>query len=201
MKRLVVIVDMVNGFVNFGNLADKNINRIVPNCVKLVQTALENGDHVVAFKDCHSINDPEFKQFLLHCLRGTKECELVPELKPYERFMTVIEKPTTNGFKTKAFRELIESESFDEIVVAGCCTDICVANFLESLHEYLQETKQNTTLYVAADAVDTFGGENHDPDEVNKECLEMFKEKYGAVIFKISPDAENGGIVVDGEQG
>ena len=53
MKRLVVIVDMVNGFVNFGNLADKNINRIVPNCVKLVETALERGDRIVAFKDCH----------------------------------------------------------------------------------------------------------------------------------------------------
>lgn len=187
MKSLVVIVDMVNGFVNFGNLADKNINRIVPNCVKLVQKALENGGRIVAFKDCHSLNDPEFIDYPEHCVRWTPECELVPELKPYEKDMTVIEKPTTNGFNTPEFKQLIENEDFDEIIVAGCCTDICVANFLESLHTYLKEKGKNTKLFVAADAVDTFGGEGHDPDEVNAEYLEMFSQKYGATIFEVSP--------------
>lgn len=189
MKRLVVIVDMVNGFVNFGNLADKNINRIVPNCVKMVETAIKNGDRIVAFKDCHTKDDPEFKDYPEHCLKGTEESELVDELKPYEKFMTVIEKPTTNGFKTKEFRELIKKESFDAVVVAGCCTDICVANFLESMYEYTQATKQNTAFYIAADAVDTFGGKNHNPDQVNKQYLKMFEENYGAKTFKVSPNA------------
>lgn len=201
MKKLVVVVDMVNGFVNFGNLADKNINRIVPNCVKLVQTALEEGDRVVAFKDCHTINDPEFKAFPPHCIKGSQESELVPELKPYEKFMTVIEKPTTNGFKTQAFKDLIEKETFDCVVVAGCCTDICVANFLESLYEYLQEKKQNTSLYVVADAVDTFGGKDHNPDQINKQYLEIFEKEYGATIFEISTNAENGKNAGDIEQG
>lgn len=30
MNKLLVVVDMIEGFVNFGKLSDKNINRIVP---------------------------------------------------------------------------------------------------------------------------------------------------------------------------
>ena len=100
MKRLVVVVDMVNGFVNFGNLADPNINRIVPNVVNIIQTALKNGDKVVAFKDTHDENDIEFLIYPVHCVRGTPECDLVPELSPFENKMTVFEKSTTNGFET-----------------------------------------------------------------------------------------------------
>ena len=174
MKRIIVIVDMVNGFVNFGNLADKNINRIVPNCVKLVETAHERGDLVVAFKDCHSLNDPELREYPTHCLRGTLECELVPELKPFEKSVKVIEKSTTNGFDTKAFKQLIEKETFDQVVVAGCCTDICVSEFLKSLHKHLKDNNKKTELFVVGDAVDTFGGEGRNPDEINKRYLAKF---------------------------
>lgn len=182
MKRLVVVIDMVEGFVNFGNLSDPNINRIVPNVVSIIKTALANGDWVVAFKDTHEKNDIEFEEYPVHCVRGTAECNLVPELLPYESKMQIIEKPTTNGFVTPEFQNLIHSNTFNEICVCGCCTDICVSNFLESLHEYLADSNKKTKIVVFADAVDTFGGEGHNPDEVNKKFIQNFKQNYGAEI-------------------
>ena len=105
-RNLLVVVDMVNGFINEGNLADKSINRITGNVVSLVEDAIQNGVNIIAFKDTHTENDVEFNSFPPHCIKGTSECELIPELKIYEDFMYVIEKPTTNGFETEKFKNL-----------------------------------------------------------------------------------------------
>ena len=182
-KKMIVIVDMVEGFVNFGNLADRGINRIVPATVALVKSGIENGDVVVAFKDTHAPDDVEFQDYPPHCVRGTSECELIPELRPFEEQMIVIEKNTTNGFKTAEFRKLIEENDFDEISVAGCCTDICVANFLEGLHEYLQNAGRKTKISVMANAVDTFNAPNHNADEVNLKYLKRFATDYNAKLI------------------
>ena len=37
MKKLLVIIDMINGFVKEGALADKQINNITPNIIKLIE--------------------------------------------------------------------------------------------------------------------------------------------------------------------
>lgn len=53
MNKLLVVVDMVNGFINMGKLSDKHINRIVPNVEKLIKDAIKGGDKIVAFVDIH----------------------------------------------------------------------------------------------------------------------------------------------------
>ena len=37
MKKLLIIVDMVNGFVKEGPMADNYINNITPNIINLIQ--------------------------------------------------------------------------------------------------------------------------------------------------------------------
>ena len=189
-RNLLVVVDMVNGFINEGNLADKSINRISPNVEKLIQDAIKNDVKIIAFKDTHTENDIEFKSFPPHCIRGTSECELIPQLKVYEKYMYIIEKPTTNGFNTPQFKSIIKSVKFDNIYVCGCCTDICVYNFVSSLNRFLQENHINTNISVVRDAVDTFNGINHNADEVNYNYLSKMKylginlPKYDKKIFQ-----------------
>ena len=89
-RNLLVVVDMVNGFINEGNLADKSINRITSNVVSLVEDAIQNNINIVAFKDTHTENDVEFNNFPPHCIKGTNECELIPELKIYEKFLSIL---------------------------------------------------------------------------------------------------------------
>lgn len=189
-RNLLVVVDMVNGFINEGNLADKSINRISPNVEKLIQDAIKNDVKIIAFKDTHTENDIEFKSFPPHCIRGTSECELIPQLKAYEKYMYIIEKSTTNGFNTPQFKSVIKSVKFDNIYVCGCCTDICVYNFVSSLNRFLQENYINTNISVVRDAVDTFNGINHNADEVNYNYLSKMKylginlPKYDKKIFQ-----------------
>lgn len=181
MNNLLVVVDMVNGFINFGNLSDKKINKITPFVEKLIQKAIKNGDKIVAFCDCHVENDEEFKIYPVHCLKGSKESELIDELKPYEKNMQIIEKQTTDGFKSQEFQKLIENNNFDNITVCGCCTDICVQDFSMSLNKYFVENNIKTKIMVISDAVYTFDAPNHIADVCQEKSLNEMK-KAGIIV-------------------
>ena len=162
-KRLLVVVDMVNGFINEGALADKGINKITPNILKLMDKAEEKNIPIVAFRDCHEVTDAEFKFYPPHCLKGTSESDFIPELKNRENdFSLIIDKNTTNGFLTPEFQDFIKKNYFDEVVVTGCCTDICVYDFCESLINYIAENNLNTEIVIPYNCVDTFNGVNND---------------------------------------
>ena len=183
MKNMLVVIDMVNGFVNFGNLADKRINKITPKIAELIENAIKNNEKIIAFCDSHHVNDVEFQTFPEHCLEGSLESELIPELKVYEPYMQVIKKSTTDGFKTEEFKQLIENNKFETITVCGCCTDICVQNFCASLNQHLKINNINTKIVVESEAVDTFDAPNHNADDCNKKALKEMKQD-GVIIAK-----------------
>ncbi len=177
-KKLFVVVDMVNGFVNFGALHDPYINRIVPGIKNLIEEALEQGNDVLDFRDCHSLTDKEFETYPIHCLDGTEESELVPELQPLKGRMIDIPKNTTNGFQTEQFKKFYQEhyEEYDEIVVVGCCTDICVTDFATSLAKFHETNGINTPITVPMDLVETFDGPNHDRNVMNEVGFENLRK-------------------------
>ena len=86
-EGMLIVVDMVNGFVEEGVLHDKNIKRIIPRQIELIKEAHDKGYIVVFVKDTHDEDAVEFRRFgnTKHCVRGTKEAEVVDELKPFEK--------------------------------------------------------------------------------------------------------------------
>lgn len=54
-KKLLVIVDMIQGFVKEGNMADPYINHITPEVLRLTKKFMEEGEDVIAFKDMHEL--------------------------------------------------------------------------------------------------------------------------------------------------
>ena len=182
-KKLVVVVDMVNGFVNIGALHD--INHIVPGIRKMIEENLELKNDVIDFRDCHSLTDEEFKAYPVHCLDGTIESELVPELKPLAHYMIDIPKNTTNGFNTEKFRKFYEEhyDEYDEVIVVGCCTDICVTDFTTSLIDFQKENGINTRVTVPMNLVETFDGPGHNRKTMNEIGFEKMR-KAGANIVR-----------------
>ena len=181
MKDLLVVVDMVNGFVNVGALADKKINKITPTIVSLIKKAKEIGMDIVDFRDCHSNDDEEFKVFPPHCLKGSIESELIAELKPYAKDMIDIPKTTTNGFITKKFLEIVKANKYDRVFVVGCCTDICVKNFVDSYLNFNKKYNRNTKVVVFEDACYTFDGKDHNAENEHKKAISYLKHR-GAYI-------------------
>ena len=75
LRSLLIIVDMVNGFVKEGALADPNIQKIIPRQLELLKQYLNKESTVVFIKDTHEKDSSEFKTFPPHCIKGTEEAE------------------------------------------------------------------------------------------------------------------------------
>lgn len=160
-ETALIVVDMVNGFVNEGVLHDKNIRKIVPRQLELLEEAEKKGSLIILVKDTHNKNATEFKRFgnTTHCIQGTSEAELIDELKPFEQKDNVItvEKNSTSLMESPEFREIVkQAENLKEVNFVGCCTDICVFNGAMGLANYYDEWNRDVTINVHEDAIATY---------------------------------------------
>jgi nicotinamidase-related amidase len=174
-QKGLIIVDMINGFINEGVLADPYIDGITDEIVRLATAYITNGDKVIAFKDCHTNDSTEFESFPPHCVKGTSEAEMVDPLKKLESKMEVFEKNSTSGFMVPGFLEAIKG--LDDIVITGCCTDICVMNLAIPLKNYFNQRNEKVTLTVPETAVETYNIPTvHERDEWNQMAFRFMKQ-------------------------
>ena len=164
-ETALIVVDMVNGFVNEGVLHDKNIRKIVPRQLELLDEAEKKGSLIILVKDTHNKNATEFKRFgnTTHCIQGTSEAELIDELKPFEQKDNVItvEKNSTSLMESPEFREIVrQAENLKEVNFVGCCTDICVFNGAMGLANYYDQWNRDVTINVHEDAIATYSEED-----------------------------------------
>lgn len=187
VKSGLIIVDMINGFVEEGVLADPNIGNITGEIERLVQVYLENNDKVIAFKDCHTLESPELLTFPEHCLKGTREVELVDDLRKYENKFIVFEKNSTSGFVVPEFLEYItQMKNLTELVITGCCTDICIMNLAIPLKNFFNQINKNVEIIVPENAVDTYNIPGvHDRDEWNDMSFRFMKQAGVKVVKKL----------------
>lgn len=151
----LVIVDEVNGFctVGAGNLAptapDDQIARMVERTDALARTFRAKKRPVLAFLDTHEPDKPE-PPYPPHCIRGSGEENLVPELAWLESDpdVTLIRKDCINGFvgaiepatargqhglSHNKLVDWINMHRLEAVVVVGICTDICVMDLVLTL--------------------------------------------------------------------
>lgn len=158
-ERVLIVVDMVNGFVYNGPLHDIECSKIIPRQKEIIDDYLDNGDLVVFIKDTHTKDSTEFSRMPIHCLENTDESELVPELRKYvgRDNVITINKNSTSFNEVPEFRELITNlvnlKRVDEI---GVCTDICDFNGIMGLANRLNQENRDVSIYVHEDAVATF---------------------------------------------
>lgn len=158
-ERVLIVVDMVNGFVYNGPLHDIECSKIIPRQKEIIDDYLDNGDLVVFIKDTHTKDSTEFSRITIHCLENTDESELVPELREYvgRDNVITINKNSTSFNEAPEFRELITNlvnlKRVDEI---GVCTDICDFNGIMGLANRLNQENRDVSIYVHEDAVATF---------------------------------------------
>ena len=180
-ETALIVVDMVNGFVNEGVLHDKSIKKIVPRQLELLEEAEKKGSLIILVKDTHNKNATEFKRFgnTTHCIKGTSEAELIDELKPFEQKDNVItvEKNSTSLMESPEFREIVkQAENLKEVNFVGCCTDICVFNGAMGLANYYDEWNRDVTINVHEDAIATY---SEDEREEYVQSAKLLMKKQG----------------------
>ncbi len=108
MKRLLIVVDMQNDFID-GSLGTSEAKEIVPRVIEKIKAYKEQGDDVVFTMDTH------FDDYL-----ETLEGKNLPVVHfSGERF----EKVTFGCLKCANFAA---GQGYDSVELAGLCTDICV---------------------------------------------------------------------------
>ncbi|MFC1968491.1 nicotinate phosphoribosyltransferase [Chloroflexota bacterium] len=126
MARAVLVVDMLRGFLEEGNplyCGDKSRN-IIPGVQRLLEEEVAQGSKVFYLCDSHTPDDPEFLMFPSHCIEGTPEAEIIPELGQYPG--EVIPKRRFSGFFQTPLEEHLAKLGPEKLVICGVCTDICV---------------------------------------------------------------------------
>lgn len=124
--RLLLIVDMLNGFLDpDGSLyCGENARKTIPFVRKRIEHCTDTGRPVVFICDSHEPRDREFEVYGQHCVRGTWEAEVVPEL-PTDG-ASVLHKKTLSSFYNTQLPAKLRHYSPDVVEVVGVCTDICV---------------------------------------------------------------------------
>lgn len=178
-KSALFIVDMNNGFSRKGALSSSRVENIIHNVENITEKFVNNNHPVYAFTDCHNGDAIEFEDYPVHCVRGTEESELVDELQKFKDNIKLIEKNSTNGFLEDGVDEIIKflcRDGYEEFVIIGCCTDICVCNFAMTLKCYINKENQHGKVIVPLEGVETFDSIYHPGDFMNMVALKLMSQ-------------------------
>lgn len=182
---MLVVIDMVNGFVRSGNMASSLIEEIVDPILDIKRKCDTVGVSTVAFADCHTSDSVELKDYPNHCVVGTKEEELIDELKRAS-VDRIINKNSTNGFLEEEFVKLLdENKDICNFVVVGCCTDICVQNFAITLKMWFNKNNRVSRVIVPMNAVQTYDAPGHSALVKNVVALDAMIDSGIEVIKNI----------------
>lgn len=135
-KAALLVADMINDFIDpRGSLYLGPAGReIIPFVQRKIEEARAAGKLVIFICDTHAPDDPEFKYFAPHGVKGTWGAEIIPELsvRPED---PRIEKTTYSSFFKTRLEELLEKEQVERAEVVGVCTSICVYETAKGLFE------------------------------------------------------------------
>ena len=156
-----------------GNLYVPGAEKLLPNIRRLTDAAREGRVFLVSHGCFHSPDDPEFKIFPPHCVKGTAGAELVPEaltdkivrvpndaeatlpadLSQYQQIL--LEKQTLNIFESRHADSLVRRLGrHAEFVVFGVVTEYCVSFAAKGLLE------RGRRVAVVQDAIETLKQED-----------------------------------------
>lgn len=174
IKNLVINIDMINGFVKEGTLAAPSIMRVVPRQQEILDEYMNDEEKGIIFiRDEHTKDAVEFNTFPEHCVKGTKESELIDELKKYYKDAYDFPKNSTNFVFAPGFQEQINKfTNLETVTLMGCLSEVCVKNGGITLRNYFDQNNRNVDIYVAEDAIDTYDAPGHNALEVTKRAIE-----------------------------
>ena len=182
MKKLLIVVDMLNAFCYVkGSLAKSHItdayyaNAILGPIGHIVDDYRNAKDPIIWLCDAHAKDDKEFDRFPPHAIKGTWDAEIIGELFPkiieQSPHELVIPKTRYSGFYGTDLEYQIMKIAADETTVVGVCTSICVMDTVGGL------ANRDQNIIVPRDCVADF-----DPD-AHAAALGRMAGLYGAKII------------------
>ncbi len=171
-----------------GKLYVPGAEKLLPNIRRLTDAAREGRVFLVSHGCFHTPDDPEFKIFPPHCVKGTAGAELVPEAlaekvaripndvaaklpDDFSRYQQILlEKQTLNIFESRHADQLVQRLGDQaQFVVFGVVTEYCVSFAAKGLLE------RGRRVAVVQDAIETL-----QPEEGRRKLAEL--ARLGATL-------------------
>ena len=155
MADAVLVIDMLRGFLEEGHplFCGEKARLIIPCIQHLLERELAKNANIFFLCDHHKPDDLEFKMFPPHCIEGTEETEIIPELAQYAG--EVLPKQRYSAFFATPLEKKLEMLRPEKIIVCGVCTDICVC------HTVADARNRDYQVEVPVDCVASFDEEAH----------------------------------------
>lgn len=173
MANVVLVIDMLRGFLEEGYplYCGEKARYIIPNIQSLLEQELAQDSKIFFICDHHAPDDLEFKMFPPHCIEGTIQAEVIPELAKYPG--EIIAKKRYSGFFGTPLEQKLKKLNPDKLIICGILTNICV------MHTTADARNRNYQVEVPVDCVAS-------PDEVaHRFALEHIEKVLGAKLTSI----------------
>ena len=172
MKRMVFVVDMINGFCKRGALANPKAMEMVP----LLHDFLENFDgEKIEARDAHTEDSVEFLIYPIHALKDDYESEGIDELKDVLSGAKIFYKNSTDLTVILGFIEYILKEKPNEITITGCCTDICIMQYALTLKALFNQYNIACDIIIYENLVDTYDSPLHNRAYYQEAALNLMR--------------------------
>jgi len=173
MANAVLVVDMLRGFLEKGYplYIGEEACGIIPHIQRLLEQELAQGSKVFFIGDQHDPDDLEFKIYPPHCVAGTVETEVIPELARYPG--EVIPKRRYSGFFDTRLEEKLKQLKPEKLIVCGVATNICV------LYTVVDARNRDYEVEVPTDCVASFNETAH------RFALEHMEKVLGAKLTSV----------------
>ena len=175
----LIVVDMINDFMEHGPLPVPGVADIIPNINKLIRYADDHGWLVVYARDYHPANSSHFNKWVPHAIAETKGAGLdfrviLPFRNPavvinkgtqayedgYSAFSGVVQFPLDDA---DTLTQVLRKHNVVNVFVCGVATEYCV------LETALDSVKHSFATYLVEG---THAGINGDDIELAKALLE-----------------------------
>lgn len=186
--KALFIVDMNNGFVNFGAMANPEYNALVPEQLRLIEKFRKEEQLVNFILEGHIKEAVEFLLYPEHCVLGTEEAGLIPELigEQEKENTNVYYKNSINGALNWDLQiDLEDLRDLKEIVICGVCTDLCVLDFVRTLARYMDEINHKVQIFVVASSCSTYDAPGHDKAEEEELAYRMMRAAGVEVVANL----------------
>ena len=122
----LLVTDMLNDFVNKGATLEVPMARtIIRNIKKEINKARKRHIPIIYCCDAHKDNDPEFKLWPRHAVKGTAGADVIEQLKPQKEDY-VISKTYYSCFYKTTLDKLLKKLETTHLILTGVVTNICI---------------------------------------------------------------------------
>jgi nicotinamidase/pyrazinamidase len=154
-----------------GKLYVTDAEKIIPNITRLVDVAREGRILLISSACRHLVNDPEFKTFPPHCIRGTPGARIIPQglaqtfytvpndgsvklsASIFTNQQLILEKQTLDVFDNPHTGAIVDRLGKDtEYIVFGVVTEYCVRLAAKGLLD------RGRKVSIVKDAIETLKG-------------------------------------------